>query len=171
MPVESEIAEKRTHLSFCPYVVFLLQKPNLYGQILECLQMLSTGILRNDSDALSWLLAEVLNVLLEEDVWLVQPDAFDRDNGERETAPAIGRSKCVFLSARFDNERFLTLSNGSDIPLALLLAAKEKHRKQAQISVHFRSNAASALCRSQAAYRYVWGEISLRGKHACKTVP
>lgn len=80
-----------------------------------------------------------------------------RDNGKRETAPVIGRSKRVFLSARFDNERFLALSNGSDIPLAPLLAAKEKHRKQAQISVHFRSNSASALCRSQVAYRCVEG--------------
>lgn len=154
----------------CPYVVFLLQKHNLYGQILECLQMHPT-ILRNGSDALSWLLAEVLNVLLEEDVWLVQRDAFDRGDGERETAPAIGRSKRVFLSARFDNKHFLALCNGSDIPLAPLPAAKQKHRKRAQISVYFRSNSASTLCRSPVAYRCVWGETSLPGKHACKIVP
>lgn len=90
---------------------------------------------------------------------------------KRETAPAIGRSKCVFLSARFDNKHFLVLSSGSDITLALPLAAKEKHRKQAQISVYFRSNSASTLCGSPVAYSCIWGDISLQGKHSGKVVP
>lgn len=83
---------------------------------------------------------------------------------KRETAPAIGRSKCVFLSARFDNKHFLALSNGSDITLALPLAAKEKHRKQAQISVYFRSNSASTLCGSPVAYGCVCGGSKPEGK-------
>lgn len=90
---------------------------------------------------------------------------------KRETAPAIGRSNCVFLSARFDNKYFLALSNGSDITLVLPLAAKEKHRKQAQISVYFRSNSASTLCGVQLLMDVSGGEVSLKRKHACKIVP
>lgn len=88
-----------TQLPFCPYVVFLLQKPNLCGQELECLQMCSPGVLRNSSDALNWLSAKVLNVFLEEDVGLFQPDAFDRDNGEKRNCPGDWEKQvCVSVS-------------------------------------------------------------------------
>lgn len=98
----------------------------------------SAGMLRNGRDSTSRLLVKVLNIPLEEDVWLLKSDAFDRDNGERETLPwPPGEQTVCFCYHVTITLCFLALSDGSHITLALLPATKEKRRKQAPISSHF----------------------------------